>query len=65
MRVRVDPDLCEAHGVCTTIAPDVFELDDDDVLHVLLPEPPADRRDLVRDAAMRCPKQAIKVEETD
>ena len=65
MRVSVDLDRCEAHGVCTGIAPDVFELDDDDVLHVLVPEPPADRWDQMRDAAMRCPKQAIKLEEGD
>ena len=65
MRVRVDLDLCEAHGVCTGIAPDVFELDDDDVLHVLVAEPPTDRWDQMRDAAMRCPKQAIKLEEGD
>ena len=64
MRVRVDLDLCEAHGVCTGIAPDVFELDDDDVLTVLVPDPPAARWDEMRDAARRCPKQAIKLEET-
>jgi ferredoxin len=61
MRVSVNLDLCEAHGVCTTIAPDVFELDDDDVLHVLVPEPPADRAEQMREAAQRCPKQAITV----
>lgn len=63
MRVSVDLDRCEAHGVCTGIAPDVFELDDDDVLHVLLPTPPPERHDAVRDAAMRCPKQAITLTE--
>ncbi|HVM51932.1 MAG TPA: ferredoxin [Acidimicrobiales bacterium] len=61
MRVSVDLDRCEAHGVCTGIAPDVFELDDDDVLHVLLPEPPEEWRAQVADAALRCPKQAITV----
>jgi len=63
MRVSVDPDRCEAHGVCTGIAPDVFELDDDDVLHVVLAEPPAERWGEMRDAAMRCPKQAITLSE--
>jgi len=63
MRVSVDLDLCEAHGVCIGIAPDVFELDDDDVLHVRLAEPPPERWDEMRDAAMRCPKQAIKISE--
>ncbi|MEA3056878.1 MAG: ferredoxin [Actinomycetota bacterium] len=63
MRVSVDLDRCEAHGVCTGIAPDVFELDDDDVLHVLLPTPPDDRLEQMREAATRCPKQAITVED--
>jgi ferredoxin len=63
MRVSVDLDRCEAHGVCTGIAPDVFELDDDDMLQVLLPSPPAERLEQMREAAMRCPKQAITVEE--
>jgi ferredoxin len=49
--------------VCTGIAPDVFELDDDDVLHVLIPTPPPEREDAMRDAAMRCPKQAITLSE--
>lgn len=63
MRVSVDLDRCEAHGVCTGIAPDVFELDDDDVLHVLIESPPDDRLEQMREAATRCPKQAITVEE--
>ena len=63
MRVSVDLDRCEAHGVCTGIAPDVFELDDDDVLHVLVTSPPDDRLEQMREAATRCPKQAITVEE--
>src|SRR5262249_25095957 len=32
MRVTVDPDLCEANGVCANLVPQVFDLDDEDVL---------------------------------
>jgi len=32
MKVHVDMNLCQSHGECVTIAPDVFELGDDDVL---------------------------------
>jgi ferredoxin len=63
VRVSVDLDRCESHGVCTGIAPTVFELDDDDVLHVLVPEPGPELHGAMREAAMRCPKQAITVEE--
>jgi ferredoxin len=63
MRVSVDLDLCESHGVCVGFAPDVFELGDDDVTRVLLPEPPAELHDAVRQAVSMCPKQAISVTE--
>ena len=28
LRVRVDPDKCQGHNRCYSIAPDLFELDD-------------------------------------
>ena len=28
MKVRVDPDLCQGHGRCYAIAPELFEPDD-------------------------------------
>ncbi len=34
MKVDVDPSLCEAHGVCMSILPEVFDLDDDEVLQI-------------------------------
>ena len=35
MRVVVDYDLCESNAVCMGIAPDIFEVRDDDFLYVL------------------------------
>jgi ferredoxin len=63
MKVAVDLMACEANAVCVGLAPDVFELDDDDVLHLLVTEPAPDREDAVRRAAAACPKQAITVTE--
>ena len=63
MRVTVDMDLCESHGVCVGIAPDIFEIDDDDVNHVLVEAPDPSRYDALRSAAISCPKQAILLEE--
>lgn len=60
MQVRVDPDLCEANAVCCGLAPDVFELDDDEILVIKLPEPPADQIDRVTLAVARCPKNALR-----
>jgi ferredoxin len=62
MRVVVDFDACESNAVCMGVAPEVFEVRDDDFLYVLQEEPPEELRDKVEEAARRCPKQAIKVE---
>ncbi|BAD55378.1 MULTISPECIES: ferredoxin [Nocardia] len=61
MKVSVDLDQCEANGICVGFAPDVFELDDDDQLHILTDEVPADRRAEVEDAVAQCPKAALKL----
>ena len=45
------------------IAPEVFEVRDDDFLYVLLDEPPEELRDKVEEAVRRCPKQAIRIED--
>ena len=60
-RVVVDWDLCESNAVCMAIAPQVFEVDDDDMLQVLDETPPEELRDLVADAVARCPKQALSI----
>ena len=63
MRVVVDYDLCESNAVCMGIAPEVFEVRDDDFLYVLQDEPDESLRAKVTDAATRCPKQAITIED--
>jgi ferredoxin len=45
------------------IAPEVFEVRDDDFLYILNAEPPEELRDKVAEAVRRCPKQAIRIEE--
>lgn len=63
MKVVVDYDLCESNAVCMGIVPEVFEVRDDDNLYVLQEEPPEELRARVLEAARRCPKQAITVED--
>ena len=63
MRVVVDFDLCESNAVCMGIAPEVFEVRDDDFLYVLQENPPEELRGKVEQAVRSCPKQAIKIEE--
>jgi ferredoxin len=63
MRVEVDRRLCESNAVCTRIVPEVFEVGDDDVLHIVDEEPPEAVRDRVRAAVGRCPKGALRLTE--
>ncbi|HEY7921422.1 MAG TPA: ferredoxin [Streptosporangiaceae bacterium] len=63
MRVMVDRDLCEANGICAALAPEVFDLDDEDYLHIAAPEVAGGRADAVRHAVASCPKQALRLEE--
>ncbi len=62
MRVEVDFGLCESNAVCVGIAPEVFDLGDDDILAVAHNELSAELRPpQVEDAARQCPRQAIAV----
>jgi ferredoxin len=60
MELRVDRDLCEANAVCCGLAPDVFELDDDEQLVITQPFPD-DRLERVQLAVQRCPKNALEL----
>jgi ferredoxin len=63
MRVVVDYDLCESNAICMGIAPEVFEVRDDDFLYVLNETPGEELRAKVEEAVQRCPKQAISIAE--
>jgi ferredoxin len=63
MKVVVDFDLCEANAVCMDVAPEIFRVDDDDMLHILIESPPASLRKKLEDAVRLCPRQAIRIEE--
>lgn len=62
MKIKIDDDLCQGHGVCEGEAPEVFEVTDDFKVKVLKPEPPPELHDKVRQAAKYCPTRAIILE---
>jgi ferredoxin len=62
MRVVVNRTLCESFGVCTGVAPEVFDLGDDDILVILDENPSAEVRPKVEEAVRLCPKQALSIE---
>ncbi len=59
MRVEVDHDRCEGNAVCLGIAPDVFDLDDDDYAVVKADPVPADQEDVTEQAIAECPRAAL------
>jgi ferredoxin len=63
VRVEVDRDACEANAVCAGLVPEVFEVDDEDVLHIQVAEVPPGLAESVRHAVLSCPKAALRLEE--
>jgi len=60
IRIVVDRDACEGNGVCVSIDPEVFALDNDDVLTINSRVMWKDERAAaVRRALESCPKRAL------
>lgn len=62
-KIHVDFEICESNGVCMGIIPEVFDLDDQDYLHVLQEEVTPENEAQVREAVRQCPRQAITIDE--
>jgi ferredoxin len=60
-KIVVDFGLCESNAVCMGVSPEVFDLDDDDYLHVLQEDLTPDNEEGVREAVRQCPRQAISI----
>ena len=63
MRIEVDLDLCQGHGVCASEAPAVFRVTDANVVEVIDTNPPEDLRTNVNEAVKNCPTQALTLVE--
>jgi ferredoxin len=63
VKIVVDRGLCEAHGVCMSLDPDVFDVGDDDVLNILDEEPDESKRPIIEQAVIRCPRQALSIQD--
>ena len=64
MKVRVDPDLCQGHNRCCSVAPELFDVDDYGHAHALndgtvTPE----LEEKARLAVDNCPEFAISIDE--
>jgi ferredoxin len=63
VKITVDRDLCQGHGVCESEAPGIFQVSQGGVLEVLDQAPPEDRRAEVAAAVRYCPTSALTIQE--
>lgn len=61
MKVHVNSEICAGFGICTGIAPDVFELHEDGYAVVLVSEVKPQDEDTMRRAESQCPARAISL----
>jgi ferredoxin len=63
MKIVFDRAKCQGHGRCYSLAPEVFESDDEGYAVLLVSgDVPAELEDAARLAADNCPEYAITVE---
>lgn len=63
IRIVVDTSRCSGLGLCESVVPDVFEVQDDGHLRVLTESVDASRRAELRQACEACPTSAISLQE--
>lgn len=62
MRVVVDLSKCTGHGICESIADDVFEVQDDGTVTILDAELPESDRRRMEQAVTECPASALRLD---
>ncbi|HKT01214.1 MAG TPA: ferredoxin [Rugosimonospora sp.] len=60
MRIVVDYDACEGNAVCASIAPEVFDVDEDEIV-VVKAQPTEENAERVRRAVNSCPRAALSL----
>ena len=63
MKIQVDYDLCESNALCEAMAPEVFEVDDNDDLQLKTDETTDANVENVKRAVAACPRAAISLVE--
>ncbi|WP_338055667.1 ferredoxin [Streptosporangium subroseum] len=63
MHVKLDTQNCQAYANCLLTAPEVFDLDEESGIAIILQEnPPENLRAVVEEAVRSCPVQALILE---
>ena len=63
MKIEVDVNECRGYALCIGTSPEYFELDEGGIVALLKDDVEAGDEDNVREAALVCPTQAIRVVE--
>ena len=61
MKVEVDLAKCTGHGICESIAEEVFEVQDDGTVVIHDAERPESDRDRMTQAVTQCPAAALRL----
>jgi ferredoxin len=61
MKAVVEKDDCISCGLCPSICPEVFEMEDDGKAGVVVDEVPEENLDSAKEAEESCPTNAIRV----
>jgi ferredoxin len=61
MRLEVDVDKCTGHGICESIAEDVFEVQYDGMLVIDHDTAAISDRDRLQQAVIQCPVAALRL----
>ncbi len=62
MKITVDTDRCTGHGVCESLLPEVFEVGDEGIVHLLTTDLTEAQRPDLESAVAECPTQALRLE---
>ncbi|KQY50061.1 MULTISPECIES: ferredoxin [unclassified Nocardioides] len=63
MKISIDREKCASLGVCESISPDHFEINDDGDLDVLRADVAGDEAALIQRAVTSCPSGALSLVE--
>ena len=65
MKIHADRGICEGHGMCESLMPEVFRVGDDGKITLLIASVPEGAFDDVALAVESCPVQALSLQEDE
>jgi ferredoxin len=61
LKITVDLGLCQGYANCINVAPDIFDLNDDDQVMLLRTDFEAADQPRIEDAVQGCPVSALRI----